>query len=253
MTSQPYRILITDDEPLARQRLRRMIESLPQYQVCGEATTGNEALQAIVTQNPDILLMDIRMPDMDGMEAAQKIAALAQPPALIFCTAYDEYAISAFKVQAIDYLLKPVRPEALQAALQRAARTNRLQQANLQPPATDTPPAPGTLLANTWQGSELIDLTQVYYFIADQKYVTIAHHQGETLCDQTLKQLEARYPQLLRIHRNCLVNTRWIEALVRQNDGQYAARLKTGTLLQVSRRHVSDVKAWMAQHTASPS
>ncbi|MCP5162283.1 MAG: response regulator transcription factor [Hahellaceae bacterium] len=244
------KILITDDEPLARQRLKRLIEPLTGYQICGEAGNGVEALRLISELEPDIVLMDIRMPEMDGMEAARQVATLQHPPALIFCTAYDDYAIPAFKVQAVDYLLKPVRSEALQEALQRASRTNRVQLAQLQPaPSTYKAATHKTLIAKTWRGSELIDMNQVFYFMADQKYVTIHHQQGETLCDQTLKELESEHPGiLLRIHRNCLVNTQWIDALIRQNDGQYALRLRNHhTSLLVSRRHVADVKAWMKQ------
>ncbi len=120
-------VLIADDEPLARERIRRLVEALPGYRVCGEAADGDSSLKQVAELEPDILLLDIRMPGMDGMEAASRLSQLANPPALIFCTAYDHYAIQAFDVQAIAYLLKPVRKEALADALARAGRVNRVQ------------------------------------------------------------------------------------------------------------------------------
>lgn len=239
-------VLIVDDEQLARERLMRLVEALDGYQVCAEAANGEEALKAVHLTEPDIVLMDIRMPGMDGMAAAEQIATLKTPPAIIFCTAYDEYAISAFKVQAIDYLLKPVRKEALEQALLQAGKLNKVQLGDTLANSAqgDTTPC---LVAKTWKGSELIDLTHIYYFMADQKYVTVHHLNGETVIDNTLKELEADYsPRFLRTHRNSLVNTDFIEALVRDGAGHYLVRLKNNAgEIPVSRRHTSDVKAWL--------
>lgn len=243
-------VLVVDDEPLARERLVRLVEALDDYQVCAEASNGEEALAAIHQSEPDIVLMDIRMPGMDGMAAAEQIATLQTPPAIIFCTAYDEYAISAFKVQASDYLLKPVRKEALEKALLQASKLNKVQ-LNDALPSNNRSESTSALVAKTWKGSELIDLTHIYYFVADQKYVTVHHINGETVIDNTLKELEAGYaPRFLRIHRNSLVNTDYIEALIRDNAGHYTVRLKNNIgEIPVSRRHTSDVKAWLESQT----
>lgn len=240
------RVLVVDDEQLARERLIRLIDALDSHQVCAEASNGEEALSAIQQSEPDIVLMDIRMPGMDGMAAAEQIATLKTPPAIIFCTAYDEYAISAFKVQATDYLLKPVRKEALEKALRQASKLNKVQLNDSQPSINSRESTP-SLVAKTWKGSELIDLTHIYYFMADQKYVTVHHQNGETVIDNTLKELEAGYaPRFLRTHRNSLVNTDYIEALIRDNAGHYHVRLKNNVgEIPVSRRHTSDVKAWL--------
>src|SRR5690554_7581821 len=125
MTKQT--ILIADDEPLARQRLMRLVEGLPGYVICGEAGDGETTLAQVAELQPDILLLDIRMPGLDGMETAARLSQLSNPPAIIFCTAYDNYAIQAFGVQAVAYLLKPVRKDALAEALARAGRVNRVQ------------------------------------------------------------------------------------------------------------------------------
>ncbi len=243
---ETIQVLVVDDEQLARERLIRLIEPLDGYNVCAEADNGERALTEIQRAEPDIVLMDIRMPGMDGLAAAEQIACLATPPAIIFCTAYDEYAISAFKVQAIDYLLKPVRKEALEKALQQAGKLNKVQFNRNQENDLQNDVTP-YLVAKTWKGSELIDITHIHYFMADQKYVTVHHKNGETIIDNTLKELESDYaPRFLRIHRNSLVNIDFIEALIRNNSGHYVIRLKNqvGEAV-VSRRHVSDVKAWI--------
>src|SRR5690554_2277429 len=219
MTKQT--ILIADDEPLARQRLMRLVEGLPGYVICGEAGDGETTLAQVAELQPDILLLDIRMPGLDGMEAAARLSQLNNAPAIIFCTAYDNYAIQAFDVRAVAYLLKPVRKDALAEALLRAGSVNRVQlralsshQAELQ---SDTN---AQLAIRTHRGTELIAIAGIRYCQADQKYVTIHHSRGETVSDYTLKELESAYPsQLLRIHRNTLVGVRFIQALRRTPDG----------------------------------
>ncbi|KEF30232.1 Autolysis response regulater LytR [Marinobacter nitratireducens] len=246
MTDAARSILIADDEPLARDRLRRLVEALPGYRVCGEASDGNKALQQVAELEPDILLLDIRMPDMDGMEAASRLAQLANPPALIFCTAYDHYAIQAFEVHAVAYLLKPVRKEALADALARAGRVNRVQ---LQALTNQASRNDEQIAVKTHRGTELIDLTDILYCEADQKYVTVHHSRGDTVCDYTLKELENTYPDhLLRIHRHTLVGVRFIKALQRSAEGhsELVLRDNLGTL-HVSRRHASNVRQWLQE------
>ena len=240
-------VLIADDEPLARERIRRLVEALPGYRICGEATDGDSALKQVAELEPDILLLDIRMPGMDGMEAASRLSQLANPPALIFCTAYDHYAIQAFDVQAIAYLLKPVRKEALSDALARAGRVNRVQMQTLNSQSNQSQEQ---LAVRSHRGTELIDLAEILYCEADQKYVTIHHTRGETVCDYTLKELEGSYPStLLRIHRNTLVGVRFIQALRRTPDGYNLVVLREGLgELPVSRRHASSVRQWLHEN-----
>ncbi|WP_372965051.1 LytR/AlgR family response regulator transcription factor [Marinobacter sp.] len=251
MSTDPQRILIADDEPLARQRIHRLLESMEGYQVCGEASDGNDTLHKVAELSPDIVLLDIRMPGMDGMEAAEKLSQLNNPPAVIFCTAYDHYAIQAFDVRAVAYLLKPVRKEALADALARAGKINRVQ---LQALSHDAENNSEQLAVRTHRGTELIELTDLHYCEADQKYVTLHHTRGETVCDYTLKELEQAYPDhLLRIHRNTLVGVRFIQALRRTDDGHNELELKsTSARLSVSRRHASFVRQWLQEHQPSP-
>lgn len=236
------RVVIADDEPLARERLSRLVDALPGYEVCATAEDGEQLLNAVAATAPDVVLLDIRMPGTDGMAAAAALSALSEPPAIIFCTAYDQYALDAFRHSAADYLLKPVRREALAEALDRAGKVNRVQRSALAPPRGDT-----TLAIRTHRGTELVDIRQVFYCQADQKYVTLIHQHGETLTDLTLKELEAAYPDsLLRIHRNTLVGQRYVKALLRDGEGRYQVQLHTSPrLLTVSRRHAASLKAWL--------
>ena len=113
MTAQPMRVLVVDDEPLARARLRALLASMPLTEVVGEAGDGQAAIDACMRLQPDAVLLDIAMPGMDGLEAARALANLQPRPAVVFCTAYDAHALSAFEAQALDYLVKPVRSERL--------------------------------------------------------------------------------------------------------------------------------------------
>ncbi|MCH8499262.1 MAG: LytTR family DNA-binding domain-containing protein [Marinobacter sp.] len=240
-------VLIADDEPLARERLQRLVAELPGYQVCGEAADGDAVLKEVARLQPDIVLLDIRMPGLDGLAAAAQLTRLNNPPAVIFCTAYDRYAINAFEVQAVAYLLKPVRREALADALARAGRINRVQLQALQQRESEEG---GQLAVRTHRGTELIDLHRIHYCEADQKCVTLHHEQGETVTDYTLKELEQAWPQyLLRIHRHTLVGTRFLQGMIRDRDGQQFATLRDNLgKLPVSRRHASQLKSWLSEH-----
>lgn len=234
-------VLIVDDELLARQRATRMVERLDGYEVVGEAANGEEALASIHELDPDIVLMDIRMPGEDGLSAARKVADMEEPPAVIFCTAYDEYALEAFDTLAVGYLLKPLRQDQLELALSKASRINKVQKAKLKEP---NPNQRKNIAAKTRRGVELVPIDDIYCFMADQKYVTIMHAGGDTLIDDTLKELEDEFDgSFVRVHRNALVAVKNIEKLERLPSGQYELKLK-GTEFRpvVSRRHVAAVR-----------
>ena len=182
------RILIVDDEKLARERLTRMLQAMEEtrHEVVGEAGNGVEAVALADQTQPDVVLLDIRMPGMDGLETARHFTDFEEPPAVIFCTAYEEHAVEAFDLQAVGYLLKPVRRENLQAALEKARRLNKAQIAAL----SDTDKQRRThISARTRRGIELIAVDDVRYFQADQKYVTVRHGAGEIIIDETLREL----------------------------------------------------------------
>lgn len=244
-------VLIVDDEPLARERLARMVGQLDGYRVLEPlASNGEEALTLIDNLRPDIVLLDIRMPGLDGLQVAARLCEREAPPAVIFCTAHDEFALEAFQVSAVGYLVKPVRPEALEEALKKAERPNRMQLAALTRPAEDHGAPRSHIGARTRKGIDLIPLEQVIYFIADHKYVTLRHEHGEVLLDEPLKALEDEFGErFVRIHRNALVARSRIERLQRTPMGHFQLYLRGlgDEALTVSRRHVAGVRKLMNQ------
>lgn len=235
------RILLVDDENLARDRLRRLLERDGQHEVVGEAANGVEAVQRCEQLAPELVLLDIRMPGMDGLEAARHFLDLQTPPAVVFCTAYEEHAVQAFDLQAVGYLLKPVRQQDLLAALQKAVRLNRAQLAALQE-ADDSKRS--HISARTHKGVELIPVADVRFFQADQKYVTVRYSRGEVIVDETLRDLELEFPDIfVRVHRNALIAIAHLEGLSKSRDGHVAARFRdVEETVDISRRHLPAVR-----------
>ena len=226
------RVLIVDDEVPSRNRLRQMVAANGRFDVVGEAETGTQAMEMIERLKPDLVLLDIQMPGCSGIDVA---ASLARPrPHIIFCTAYEEHALKAFELGAVDYLLKPVRLERLRDALQRAQR--RL---------ADAPREPTAWLHGRMRGEQLrIALDEVICLLADEKYVIVQHRRGELLIEDSLRQLEEAYPdQLIRLHRNCLVPPPRLLGLKTLPDGRVLARLDGSELSpEISRRNLPAVR-----------
>ena len=191
-----------------------------------------------------VVLLDIRMPDMDGLEAARHIAELDEGPAVVFTTAYDHYAIDAFDAHAVGYLLKPVRRERLEKALAFASRVGRAELAVVSREA-NKPAARENICVRRGADLRLIPIEDVWCFHADQKYTTVHHVGGEDLLDDPLKDLAEEFAaHFIRIHRSTLIALRYLERMERNDDGQYEAWLKgVDTPLPVSRRHVTAVKS----------
>jgi two-component system response regulator AlgR len=237
------KVLIVDDEAPARARLRAMLEGIDGYHTCGDAASGAEALALAEQAEPDILLMDIRMPGMDGLEAAQHLQALEQPPAIIFTTAYNDYALQAFETHAVDYLLKPVRQERLVEALQHAQRLTRVQATSLNE-AVEQLESRQRICANVRGSLQLITVADIRYFQADQKYVTVCTAVSQLLIEETLKDLEQEFAnRFVRIHRNALVAKHYISGLTKDADGHAQVQLAgIDQTLEVSRRHAAEIR-----------
>jgi two-component system response regulator AlgR len=237
------KVLIADDEPLARERLRLLLAEHARVELVGEAENGEQALQLAAAHHPDLVLLDIAMPGVDGLEAARHLRELAPRPAVVFCTAYDQHALSAFDAAAIDYLMKPVRPERLAAALERA-RTFLAGRLPL-PEAAALPVRQRTHLCARLRGSlRLIPIEEIHYLQAEEKYVIVHHARGEDLIEESLKSLEDEFAdRLVRIHRNCLVARSRLMELRRGSDGQVHAVLRdVASPLEVSRRCVASLR-----------
>jgi two-component system, LytTR family, response regulator AlgR len=237
------RVLIADDEPPARERLKSLLQEIGNLEVAGEATNGEEVLKLAVDLSPDVVLLDVRMPGMDGIEAARQLNSLLEPPAVIFATAYDEYAVNAFDAQAVGYLLKPIRKEKLAAALTQAGRLTRPQLQRIAATA-EGPPKRTHIAARHREGLRLIPIEDILFFLADQKYTTVRHGRGEDLIEDSLRSLEEEFGSaFVRIHRNALVSVRYLEGIDRNAEGQYFVRLRgCPAPLQVSRRMAGELR-----------
>ena len=235
------KVLIVDDEAPARERLRSLLGEIADVAVVGEAVNGPDALARTEDVAPDVVLLDVRMPGMDGLQVARHLNVLEEPPAVIFTTAYDQYAVEAFEAHAVGYLLKPVRKEQLAAAV---ARAGRLTRAQLQRLAAATEARRTHIAARRREGVKLIPIEEVQYFLADQKYTTVAHLQGEDLIEDSLRLLEGEFaPAFVRVHRNALVSVKHLERIERSAEGQYYVRLRgCAAPLQVSRRMAGELK-----------
>jgi two-component system response regulator AlgR len=236
--------LIVDDEPPARARLASLLAEIDDVQVVGEGANGREALELTMDLSPDVVLIDVRMPDMDGLEAAQRIARMNEPPAVIFTTAYDEYAVNAFEAQAAGYLLKPIRKDKLEAAIASCRRLTRPQMARAESATAASPPRRSHVPVRRRDGITLIPLGEIRCFVADQKYTTVHHEGGEDLIEESLRMLEEEFAgSYVRIHRSALVSVAHLERIERDPDGQYFVRLRGLTdRLAVSRRMAGDLR-----------
>jgi len=233
------RVLVVDDEPLARERLSHLVEELPEVDLAGVAASGEEALLLAGRLKPEVVLLDIRMPGMDGLETAHHLARMPEPPAVIFTTAFDQHALAAFDAQAAGYLLKPVRPEKLREALERARRPTRAQLARI----AEGTGGPRTRIAVRARDElRLIPVEDILCFVAEQKYTTLRHSGGEELIEESLKSLEEEFAgRFVRVHRNSLAAIAHVEGIERGADGQQVVRLRGGGTLPVSRRLATDV------------
>ena len=239
------KILIVDDEQLGRERLAQLVQEIgAPYETIGQAASGAEAVEICSGQEVELVLMDIRMPGIDGLEAATLIMSNDPPPAVIFVTAYEEHALDAFDRNAVDYLLKPVRRERLEVALGRAQALSRAQIQAMDEMRGETT----KYVYSNYRGGVLrIPVEEIYYFHAEQKYVVARHQGGEALLEESLKALEQQLGDgFLRIHRNALAATGYMCGLEKRSDGHFQVCFQDiEERLEVSRRHLPEVRRWL--------
>lgn len=237
------RVLIVDDETLARERMHALLQELDtEYDVVGEAADGQQAVKDVQRLKPDIVLLDIKMPVMGGIEAARHMAALDDAPAIIFSTAYDEHALAAFEINAIGYLLKPVQAEKLEHALQTASKLKQGQLAELE---TNRVGKQRSHIGVRNRGDlYLVPVAEIIYFRAEQKYIELRHIGGMALLEESIISLEQEFGQrFVRIHRNALVAFDAIIGLEKDSLGRSRVQLRNcDELLDVSRRHIAALR-----------
>jgi len=247
MIELALRVFIVDDEAPARNRLRELLQDCSDQlalDVVGEASNGQEALDKLVETRADVVLMDIRMPQMDGIELAQHLQKLPVPPVIIFTTAYDAYAIKAFELRAIDYLLKPIRLGRLFDALSRARDAVPIQTEVLR----ELLPDPRKHLSIHERGKiHLVPISDVLFLRAELKYITVKTAEREYLIEESLTALEKEFvTRFVRIHRNCLVAKEAIVGFQRggdENESGWMVKLKdVEEALPISRRQQYLVK-----------
>ena len=235
-------VVVVDDEPLARARLERFVNAMPDVDLLAVGVNGQEAIELTQQHSPDVLLLDIEMPNMTGLEAAKLILEkVSEPPAIIFCTAYDEYALEAFSTWAVAYLLKPIDYNDLNSAILKAQRLSRLQLNHIESAGIDEQQI------NLGQDGYLskLPVTDLLYFRVEGKSVVAGLMDGkEVVVDYTLKALEESLVKgFVRVHRSSLISKRSLKELISRDDGHKEITLHhTDLVFQVSRRHLKKVK-----------
>ena len=236
------KILIIDDEAPARNRLRRMLAELPDVYVTGEAASGQKALQLIPLKQPDVLLLDISMPGLSGMELAKMLQKQESAPAIIFCTAWSDQAVNAFECDAVDYLVKPVRAERLVLALNKARRFLAMSDSS----------ASGTFLRSTL-GSKirLLPIAELIYLSSEDKYTTAVYEGGRMVINESLSDLENEHTDfLVRVHRSVLVMKDRIRGLEKNRGGRHLLKLDgCEDRPQVSRRNLPAIRKLIRELT----
>ncbi len=246
------KILIADDEQPARTRLRHLLQqSGSAVEVVGEAENGDQVLEMCQHLQPDVVLLDIRMPGKNGLQVCKQLSAFSRPPAVILVTAYDEHALQAFDAHAIDYVLKPVHQQRLDAALRKAIFFQSAQQLNTENNNTTKTDSKRTHVSVKDRGTVyLVPVSEIIYFKAEQKYVIIRTATLELLSSESLKNLEQEFDGLfMRVHRNSLVAIQFIASLEKQSDGKCFIHFNTiADVIEISRRHLAKARHWLKRH-----
>jgi DNA-binding LytR/AlgR family response regulator len=229
------RILIADDEPVARAILREHVESIPSLQIAGEASTGSEALARIIELKPDVVLLDLQMPELDGLTVVRSLRG--EKPLIIFVTAYERHALEAFDVDAVDYLLKPVRRERLERAIAKAER----QLKSGPPPKIEDPKK---IVGRRGSNLYLLDPADIVAFQAEGELVHIITASQRYLSDHSLRALEEKLPgpRFRRIHRATIINTDHIRRISPLSSKRWQLKMSNGFEAIVSKRLAGSIR-----------
>ena len=240
--SKALRVLIADDELMARKRLRRLLGEVPDVECLGECEDGTQVLQRVAKGGVEVLLLDIHMPGLSGMEALRLLPE--NGPIVIFCTAHADHAVEAFDAGAIDYLMKPIEEDRLKKALLRAREREAGKRFRAEADRQRPSPAPGLrrLPLATREGIVLLDPEGISHALLDGELVTVFSDRGKFLTDASLQELETKLPAFVRVHRRALLNLRQVARLEIQDTGGFLARTLTGEAVPVSRQAARDLR-----------
>jgi two-component system, LytTR family, response regulator len=244
--------VLADDEVLARQKLRQLLREIPEIEVVGEGATAAETIDLVRATKPDLLFLDVRMPDMDGFDIVGELSAASDPfmPCIIFTTAYDRYALRAFEIHAVDYLLKPFTSERFHAAVNRG-----LQQIQI---AKQTPKSVGpkgqngspytTRIVFKSKGRILfLPVSEICWIGAEENYVRICTQSETHLLRETMAHIEEKLDPntFLRVHRSSIVNLQYVKEVRPEVDGEYGVFLLNGQKISMSRSYRSRIKYFL--------
>jgi len=238
MSEAPIRVLLVDDEQLARERLRRMLAAHPRLEIIDEAEDGEQAIGKIVELEPDLVFLDIQMPECSGLEVA---ASLPSPrPNIIFCTAFDEYAVDAFELHAVDYLLKPVNRARLAKAVERVSASKQSTDLDIaiDRAGREAGNYPSRFLAKRGARFCVVPRGEVLCFVSDEGLTTLQTAKHHLWMQPSLSDLEERLdPEgFFRVSRSAIVNLDAIDEVLPGVGGQAEVQLTNGRMLEVSRR-----------------
>jgi len=246
--------VVADDEVLARQKLRQLLRNEPEVEVVGEGASASETIELVRATRPDLLLLDIRMPGMDGFDVVSALAASSElpMPRIIFTTAYDQYAVRAFEIHAVDYLLKPFTSERLRSALQRVREQMDAPEqgsANTNGRAKNPSPYTTRIVFKSRGRILFLPVADIRWVGAEENYVRICTESETHLLRETMANIEERLdPQMfLRVHRSSIVNLQYVKEVRTEPSGDFAVLLVNGQKIPMSRTYRSRVSEWLVR------
>lgn len=244
--------VLADDEVLARQKLRQLLRNEPEIEVVGEGATANETIELVRATKPELLFLDIQMPGMDGFDIATELCSgkIAPQPHIIFTTAHDQYALRAFEIHAMDYLLKPFTQERLSSAVERARKEILL--VNQQPAGNGAAGSPGShyttrIVFKSRGRIVFLPVSDIRWITAEENYVRICTQTETHLLRETMARLEEKLDpdMFLRVHRSSIVNLHQVKEVRTEADGEYSVVLVNGEKLTMSRGYRSRINGWL--------
>jgi len=244
--------VLADDEVLARQKLRQLLREFPEIEVVGEGATAAETIALVRTAKPELLFLDVRMPDMDGFDVVGELSAAGAPvmPSIIFTTAYDKYALRAFEIHAVDYLLKPFTQARFDSATQRAL--DHIKASRQNPDSAESKSPNGTpyttrIVFKSKGRILFLPVSEICWIGAEENYVRICTQSETHLLRETMTHLEEKLdPNIfLRVHRSSIVNLQYVKEVRPEVDGEYGVHLLNGQKIPMSRTYRSRIKNWL--------